>query len=121
MHALIIEDEALLALLIEDFLRDRGYTSFHIAANEADAVAAARTRCPDLITSDVRLASGCGISAVRSICSERFIPVIFVTGSEEEVRERAPDALVVAKPFTSAMLDKALARARPPMAGYSLL
>jgi CheY-like chemotaxis protein len=56
MHALIIEDEPLIAMLIEDCLRLLGYDSIQFAATEAEAVAAASMRCPDLITSDVRLA-----------------------------------------------------------------
>jgi len=73
MHALIIEDEPLIALLIEDHLRAAGYLSVDFAVTEAEAVAAAGRRCPDLITSDVRLATGCGIAAVEAICGERAI------------------------------------------------
>lgn len=109
MHALIIEDEALVAILIEEHLRDRGYTSFDLAATEAEAVAAAKARCPDLISSDVRLAQGSGISAVQEICSESPIPVIFVTGSAEEVRIHAPGAVIVEKPLTAETLSSALA------------
>ena len=108
MHVLIIEDEPLVALLIEDHLRNHGYTSFDFAATEAEAVAAAKARCPDLITSDVRLVEGCGISAVQEICSQQFIPVIFVSATAWEVSERMPGALIVEKPFTSAVIAKAL-------------
>lgn len=108
MHALIIEDEPLIALLIEDHLRAIGYLSIDFAVTEADAVAAARRRCPDLITADVRLAPGCGIAAVEAICSERTVPVVFITASGREVRLRLADAVVVAKPFTVAALGRAL-------------
>ncbi len=113
MHALIIEDEVLVAILIEDYLRERGYTSFDLVATEEEAVSAAKARCPDLISSDVRLAQGSGITAVQEICSERTIPVIFITGSAEEVRERAPGAVIVEKPPTDESLSKALAAVGP--------
>lgn len=113
MHALIIEDEPLIALLIEDQLRAIGYLSVDFAVTEADAVAAAGRRCPDLITSDVRLAAGCGIAAVEAICGERQVPVVFVTASAQEVRLRVADAVVVAKPFVAADLSRALHAARP--------
>ncbi len=38
MHALIIEDEALVAMAIEDILRDNGYTSFDFAVSVPDAL-----------------------------------------------------------------------------------
>lgn len=108
MHALIIEDEPLVALLIEDHLRANGYTSIAFAVTEEEAVAAARRRCPDLITSDVRLASGCGIAAVEAICGARKVPVVFITASGQDVRLRMAGATVVAKPFTAGDLARAL-------------
>lgn len=109
MHALIIEDETIIALLIEDQLREIGYTSIAFAVTEADAVAAARARCPDLITADVRLASGCGIAAVQAICSARTVPVVFVTASGGDVRDRLREAVVVPKPFAPECLADAIA------------
>jgi two-component system, response regulator PdtaR len=111
MHALIIEDEPIIAMLIEDHLRSLGYTSVDFAVTEAEAVAAARRRCPDLITSDVRLPEGCGIAAVESICSGRQIPVVFITATAGEVRARLSEAIVVAKPFGPSHLREAIAAA----------
>ncbi len=108
MHALIIEDEPLIALLIEDHLRALGYTSVDFAVTEAEAVTAARKRCPDLITSDVRLPDGCGIAAVETICGGRRIPVVFITATAGEVRRRVRGAIVVQKPFLAAQLQRAL-------------
>jgi DNA-binding response OmpR family regulator len=113
MHALIIEDEPLIALLIEDHLRAIGYLGIDFAVTEADAVAAAARRCPDLITADVRLAAGCGIAAVEAICSGRKIPVVFITASGLEVRLRVTEAVVVAKPFVASELRRALSAACP--------
>jgi CheY-like chemotaxis protein len=116
MHALIIEDEPMIALLIEDQLRALGYTSVAFAVTEAEAVAAAKMRCPDLITADVRLPSGCGISAVEAICGKGHIPVVFITATVSEVRERRHGAVVVAKPFGSAHLSQAILTAIAPAA-----
>lgn len=100
MHALIIEDESMIAIAIEDALRGCGFTSFDIAVSAEEAVTSAERRCPDLITADVELRPGCGITAVQSICSERPIPVIFITGSPGEVRIRMPGHALVEKPFS---------------------
>ena len=101
MHALIIEDESLIAIAIEDALRDCGFTSFDVAVSAEEAISSAAIRCPDLITADVELRPGCGISAVQSICSDRPVPVLFLTGSPGEVRIRMPGHALVEKPFTA--------------------
>ncbi len=113
MHALIVEDEPMVAALIENVLRDFGCTSVDFAMTEGEAIASARQRCPDLITSDVRLAEGCGITAVQAIRSDKPIPVVFVTATDREVRERMRDAVVVPKPFMPAELVQALAAVDP--------
>ena len=110
MHALIIEDEPLIAILIENILREKGYTSFAYAGSADEAVAAAQSRCPDLITSDVSLNPGNGIDAVTRICGDSRLPVIFLTSRAEEVEERRPTALVLRKPFSSTALLEAVGR-----------
>jgi CheY-like chemotaxis protein len=112
MHALIIEDEFLTAQLIEDQLRDLGFTSFAFAMDEEEAISAAHERCPDLITSDVQLASGCGIDAVQRICDQNPIPILYITGTAMLVRERCPSAVVIQKPFGVADLRNAVTEAR---------
>lgn len=108
MHALIIEDESLIALAIEDALRGCGFVSFDVAASAKDAVSAAARTCPDLITADVELRPGCGITAVQSICSEKSIPVLFITGSPGEVRVRMPGCAMIEKPFEADHIMKAI-------------
>ena len=90
MHALIIEDDALVAMAIEEILRDCGFTSFHLAVSLDEAVAAARERCPSLITADVELRPGSGVDAVQTICSDSPIPVIFITARADAARSPAP-------------------------------
>ena len=102
MHALIIEDESLIAMAIEDALRGCGFTSFSFALSTDEAVAAAARNCPDLITADVQLRPGCGIATVQAICSKQPIPVIFITGRPGEVRIRMPGYPLIEKPFNAA-------------------
>ena len=112
MHALIIEDEFLTSQLIEDQLRDLGFTSFDFATDEDEAVATAHTRCPDLITSDVQLARGCGIDAVQRICTQKRVPTLYITASAMMVRERCQGAIIVQKPFGFSDLRDAIRCAR---------
>jgi len=112
MHALIIEDESMVALAIEEVLRcECGFTSFDIAPSAHAAIVAAAFRRPDIITSDVRLKRGCGISAVESICDGRAIPTIFITGNAADVTRRLPTFRVLEKPFSETALVAAVASA----------
>jgi DNA-binding response OmpR family regulator len=109
MHALIIEDEYLIAMTIEYVLRDCGFDSFDIAPSSDAALKLAAKRCPDLITADVRLNPGCGIQTVREICQRPSTPVIFITGSAAEARARLPQHAVLNKPFSQQTLTYTVA------------
>lgn len=117
MHALIIEQGTWIVLMIEDVLLELGYTSFAFASSREEAVTAACARCPDLITSDIRLGAGSGIDAVQQICSATPIPVVFVTGTPWEVRDRDPTAIVVPKPFCQDALKAGVNRATEILRG----
>jgi len=111
MHALIIEDSLLIAMMVEDHLGELGYTSFSVADNQAEAVAMARAHAPDLIAADDSLIEGSGILAVREICADRVIPTIFMLGDTEKAREKGAPAYgcVIAKPFLFDTLKDAVA------------
>ena len=99
MHAFIIEDDYLIAQSLRDMLEQVGFTKFSFARSEDAAVMGAGAQNIDLITADVRLLPGDGLQAVEKICAERDTPVLFITGYADELRERAPDAIVVQKPI----------------------
>lgn len=111
-HVLIIEDFPIIAMSIQDDLSDLG-CSAAIASTEAEAVALANELCPELIIADAKLAEGSGIDAVRRICSDREIAVIFMTGDCEEVKGTMGDAALLPKPFTTAALRSSIAAAGP--------
>lgn len=112
MRALIIEDETLIAFLLEETLESMGYTELKVAATQAEAVRLAREFPPALVTTDVRLLAGCGIDAALAICAERPVPVVFVTGNATRVRRRILEPVIVEKPFSPEALAPAIERAR---------
>jgi DNA-binding response OmpR family regulator len=112
MHALIIEPQILTSLVIEDALRDAGYTSVAMAVTEEEAVAAAEVEPPDLVTAAVKLETGSGIKAVETIRAKHDMPVLFITQRLSEVNTQAPDASVLKKPFLAADLPGAIAEAK---------
>jgi len=108
MHAFIIEDEYLIAKDLQDMLDDLGFTKFSFARSEDAAVLGANQGDIDLITADVRLLPGDGVTAVEAICAERSIPVLFITAYREELEERKPDAVVLQKPVKEEELAAAV-------------
>lgn len=111
LHALIVEDELLLAFAVEEALRELGYSTFEIATSVTTAVEAAKRQCPDLIVANHLIVDGTGTDAVLAICCDKAIPVVFVTGSGPEVRERLPNALIVDKPLSRTHFGDAVGKA----------
>lgn len=109
--ALIIEDDYFVAFSVQEALSQLGYSDFDIVTSVREAIEAAERRCPDLIVANHRIADGTGTDVVLAICAEKAIPVVFVTASGPEVRERLPDAMIVAKPFTVPALSAAVREA----------
>ena len=110
-HALVIEDNILIAMMIEGELRVSGYDSVAIAGSQEAAIRAAELQCPDFITADEKLDDGSGIAAIRHICQDRSIPVVFVVADGSEVRRAIPGAVVLLKPFAGGALSAAVATA----------
>src|SRR3954466_13210195 len=111
-HALIIEDEMIIALEVEGLLADLGFTSFDVADTQAQAVAAARARRPDLVTADYRIIGGTGLDAVADIVSAiRPVPVVYVAGTPDMVRKGALPP-VVDKPIAPRALAEACRQVR---------
>jgi CheY-like chemotaxis protein len=82
---LIIEDEPLIAMDLEYLLEREGASSFSFAASQEEAVCAARTQRPDIITSDVTLIEGTGPGAIASIrATMGAIPVVFITATPKD-------------------------------------
>ncbi|HEX8621235.1 MAG TPA: response regulator [Allosphingosinicella sp.] len=112
MRALIIEPQVFTSFMIEDALRDAGYTSIATAATEEEAVACAEAEPPDLVTAAVELERGSGIAAVERIRTRLKVPVLFITQQIARVRARDPDARILRKPFSAAHLAPAIAAAK---------
>ncbi len=108
MHAYIIEDDYLIARAIQDILSEIGFSRFSFARSEDVAVMGAGDQVFDLITADVRLLPGDGVSAVEAIRAKRQTPVIFISGYKDEIRERVPDAVIVEKPIKEDALKAAV-------------
>jgi CheY-like chemotaxis protein len=111
LRVLLIEDDAVIAMLLADMFAAMGHDVCAIEATEAGAVAAA-VRCrPDLMIVDVRLGDGSGFTAVEEILRTGFVPHVFVSGDISTVRARKPGAVAIRKPFSESDLLQAIQRA----------
>ncbi|HEX3366161.1 response regulator [Phenylobacterium sp.] len=110
-HALIIEDEMLIALEVESLLYDFGFESCDIVDNPADAVKSALAHRPDLVTADMRILGGTGVEAVTAITAQLGpVPHIYLTGNPDMLAGQTA-APVVDKPLTRRALAEACERA----------
>ena len=108
LRILLVEDEAIIAMLFVELLKEMGHDVVATAATETDAVAAALQYKPDLMIVDARLGDGSGIAAVEEILRTRFVPHVFVSGDAGGVNAQRPGAVVLAKPFREAALVRAI-------------
>ena len=105
---LIVENEALIGMLLEEVLTGLGHEVCAVEATEAAAISAAREHRPDLMIVDMRLAEGDGVSAVREILSSRFIPHVLISDAALGLRELHPETVTLRKPFQEAELVRAM-------------
>jgi CheY-like chemotaxis protein len=78
-RVLVVEDEALMAMLLEDMLHELGYEIAASAAKLDDALQLARTMSFDLALLDVNL-NGERSFPVADVVRGRGLPVVFATG-----------------------------------------
>ena len=110
LRLLIVEDEALVAMMIHDVIRDAGAEVIGPAANIDAAMAALKTHRVDGAILDVNLA-GQRVDSVADALRERKIPFLFLTGyGRSGIGERFPTAAVVTKPFDDANLLETVGR-----------
>ena len=114
---LVVEDEAMIAWMMECVLEEMGFTTITVVATGEDAIAHAKTTRPGLILSDINLGADHldGVDAVTSIRGATRLPIIFISAyANADARERIkalPGAHLMRKPITVAELRYAVERA----------
>lgn len=111
LRVLVVEDEALVAMLIEDMLGDLGCEVAAVAARVEQAQNYARDLEIDLALLDLNL-SGQRTDDVARVLAERNVPFVFATGyGAAGVDDAWCDVPVLQKPFQIQDLARAIARA----------
>jgi CheY-like chemotaxis protein len=111
---LVIEDEAMIAWMLESLLEDMGFETITLASDAIEAAAAAERRAPELVISDIHLGPGAdGIEAVRAIRHRCSPAVVFVSAyinesARSRISEQVADARILSKPLSGDGLSVAV-------------
>jgi CheY-like chemotaxis protein len=106
--ALIIEDEAFIAMELEGLIASLGHNVIGVATTHAEAIELSKKKKPGLILSDIQLADGSsGLDAVNELVRSFEAPVIFITAYPERflTGERPEPAFLIAKPFQPSVVS----------------
>jgi DNA-binding response OmpR family regulator len=107
---LVVEDEAMVAMMLEDRLEYSGYRVLK-AARVAGALELIGSETIDIALLDVNLA-GQQSFPVAALLRERGIPFVFASGyGDEGICAEFSDVAVLQKPYDSKALTDALAAA----------
>ena len=88
---LIVDDDATLAMELEEYLPTIGYQVMAVASSGSEAIKLARKFKPNLILMDIKMPGKLnGIQAAGIIKSELSISIIFISGyADEKLLEQA--------------------------------
>lgn len=108
LRVLVVEDEAMLSILLEDFLSDLGCEVVATASHLEDAVEKARNLAIDVAVLDINLGGQLSYPVAEALRS-RAIPFLFATGyGTLGLPEELLGTLVLSKPFNQRQLATAI-------------
>ena len=113
VRLLIVEDEPLIALMVEEFAEDMGCKSFQTVSTVKDGLVAIATFMPQLALVDCSLAHSGPDFVIADALDDAGIPFVFSSGHHTDilpVRHRGRDFL--AKPFSMETLRASIIRIR---------
>jgi len=107
---MVVEDEALVAMIVSDALVDLGYSVVGPFSRAADAVAAIRNEEVDAAILDINL-GGELVYPLAQQLTDHKVPFMFITGyGTESIDGRFADVPVLQKPIERPMLQRILVR-----------
>jgi CheY-like chemotaxis protein len=106
---LIVEDEPLIAMMLEDFLESLGHRVIATVESVAEALSKIDENSCEVVILDVHLKNGEDAWPIADRLLARGIPFILATGGHiEPPPERHSAAPVLAKPYTIDAVEPAL-------------
>jgi CheY-like chemotaxis protein len=111
LQILVVEDESMVAMMIEDMLEDLGHKVIATSGRMPDASKLVSDASADLAILDVNLNGEETFPLARSLAA-RAIPFIFATGyGSSGIKAEWSGVPVLQKPFQSRELAEAISRA----------
>ncbi len=104
---LIVEDEPLVAMMLEMYLSDMGMEVVDVVADVASALSSIEDNSPEFVTLDVSLAGGKRCDPVAELLIARGIPFVFSSGNPYAPEPWA-DHGMLPKPFTIKEVEELL-------------
>jgi len=109
-RVLLVEDEALVAMMIQESLTEFGFHVIGPVCTVSEAEAVARDDRPDVAVLDINLGDGM-IYSVAEILAVRGVPFVFVTGYDaESVDSRFSEIPILQKPIDREILQRIFAQ-----------
>jgi CheY-like chemotaxis protein len=109
---LVVEDEPLIAMMLEDFLDSLGHTVAGTVETVEEALVRVEQGGFDVAILDVHLKGRAKVWPVADRLADSGVPYVVATGGHiEPPPARHADAPVLAKPYTIDAIDPALAKA----------
>jgi DNA-binding response OmpR family regulator len=117
-RVLLVEDEALVAMMIQECLAEFGYQVIGPVSTAAEAAAKARDGHFEAAVLDINLGDGAAYP-IADVLTARGVPFVFVTGYDaESVEPRFRNVPVLQKPIEREMLKRVfVVAARASVAG----
>jgi DNA-binding NtrC family response regulator len=109
-RVLLVEDEAIIARMVEDMLSELGAFVVGPVSTVAKALAVAMAEAIDAAVLDVNV-RGEMIDDVAALLEERGVPLVLATGYGAGAQPKRPGVEIIDKPYTRDRLERALAAA----------
>jgi CheY-like chemotaxis protein len=109
-RVLLLEDEVMIAMMVEELLSELGAVVVGPVSTIRDAAVLAVSAELDAAVLDVNV-RGTTSFEVAEILQNRRIPIVFATGYSEVDRSRFPGSSFLVKPYTAAKLEETLQQA----------
>jgi DNA-binding LytR/AlgR family response regulator len=107
---LIVDDEPLIAVMMEDIAASLGWEVAATAYDAAGALLALNQTVPTLAVLDIRLGTDTSFG-VAAVCDRLNIPIVFITGyAPNQVPAECASFPVLTKPFSEEEFADALRR-----------
>ncbi len=118
-RVLLVEDEALVAMMIQDTLIEFGFQVIGPLSTASEALAAARESHFDAAVLDINLGDGL-VYTVAEILGVRGVPFVFVTGYDvDSIDPRFSDIPILQKPIDRDVLQKIFMSSIPDRAAVA--